>query len=132
VRDLGLDSRVSWGARIAFAAPVSIVEEPEDKDTPRTRIIERAVYKLDGTGFVEDSRRHIFVCDVETSEAKQITDGDWNDVAPAWAPDGRHIAFQSNRNPEWDLQAGSDIWIVPAAAGEPRGKYQLRATNRCT
>jgi Tol biopolymer transport system component len=110
------------GSRIAFAAPVSIVEEPEDKETARTRVIERAVYKLDGVGFTEDRRKHIFVCDVQTREVKQITDGDWDDIEPAWAPDGRHLAFQSNRNDDWDLQSGADIWIVPCDGGEPRRK----------
>jgi dipeptidyl aminopeptidase/acylaminoacyl peptidase len=116
------------GSRIAFAAPVSIVEEPEDKETARTRVIERAVYKLDGVGFTEDRRKHIFVCDVRTKEVKQITDGDWDDSEPAWAPDGRHLAFQSNRNDDWDLQSGADIWIVPCDGGEPRRVTDGRGT----
>jgi Tol biopolymer transport system component len=33
---------------------------------------------------------------------------------PAWSPDGRWIAFQSDRGGQWD------IWAVPAQGGEPR------------
>src|SRR5205807_620825 len=51
------------GKSIAFAAAVPLEEEPEEdgKEKPaKTRVIERAVYKLDGTGFTHDRYRHIF------------------------------------------------------------------------
>jgi len=33
----------------------------------------------------------------------RITDGDWNDVAPALSPDRKQLAFASDRNGFWDL-----------------------------
>ena len=33
---------------------------------------------------------------------------------PAWSPDGKWVAFQSDRSGQWD------IWAVPASGGEPR------------
>jgi serine/threonine-protein kinase len=33
---------------------------------------------------------------------------------PAWSPDGREVAFLSDRGGQWD------IWVVPADGGEPR------------
>jgi len=39
---------------------------------------------------------HIFTCNVDGSELRQITDGTWNDFDPCWLPNGR-IAFITER-----------------------------------
>jgi len=39
---------------------------------------------------------HIFTCNADGSELRQITDGTWNDFDPCWLPNGR-IAFMSER-----------------------------------
>jgi hypothetical protein len=44
---------------------------------------------------------HIFV--TRRGELIQITDGDDSELAPAWSPDRRHIAFQSNRDGNWEI-----------------------------
>jgi dipeptidyl aminopeptidase/acylaminoacyl peptidase len=106
---------------LAFVGAVPTEDESEDPDAPApTRIVRRAVYKEDGSGFIDHRRNHIFIVDRDTRETRQITSGDVNDEEPAWSPDGRHLAFAANRNPEWDLESTSDIWIVPREDGEPR------------
>jgi Tol biopolymer transport system component len=37
-----------------------------------------------------------------------------NAYYPAWSPDNRQLAFQSNRDGHWDL------WMIPAGGGQPR------------
>ncbi|MDQ2744972.1 MAG: S9 family peptidase [Chloroflexota bacterium] len=112
------------GKRIAYCGPVSTIEEletDEEKDEPaRTRVIERAVFKFDGQGLIEDRRTHVFVVDLASGETKQVTEGDFNDSEPAWSPDGEQLAFAADRDEAWDLRAQSDIWIVPRAGGHPR------------
>jgi dipeptidyl aminopeptidase/acylaminoacyl peptidase len=112
---------------IAFAGPVPFgksagdAEEDKDKEKPApTKIIDRAIFKLDGVGFIHDRRNHIFVLDITSKTVRQLTDGDFNERDPTWSPDGKHLAFSANRNPDWDTRRGSDIWIVPADGGEPR------------
>ena len=75
-------------------------------------------YKLDGVGFFDERRVHIFVCDVESGKETQLTRGDYYDDQPAWSPNGRTIAFVSDRERERNQrQWRTDVWTVPAKGG---------------
>jgi len=56
----------------------------------------------------------------------QLTNADGSDLAPAWSPDGHRIAFQSNRDGNWEIYVmnadGSDVRRLTdddAQDGEP-------------
>jgi TolB protein len=53
---------------------------------------------------------HIWLVDATTGEARELTSHaePWQDEAPAWFPDGRRIAFQSNRTGTWE------VWVIDA------------------
>ncbi|MGC2106684.1 MAG: S9 family peptidase [Candidatus Acidiferrum sp.] len=76
-------------------------------------------YKFNDTGWFDDKRRHLWVVDVSSSEARQITDGqDWEDTDPQWSPDGTRIAFVSDRTGKaYDDSHNTDVWVIPAAGG---------------
>ncbi len=114
---------------IVFVGAVSTdpEEEAETKDRQKdenkiakTRIVERASYKLEGAGFIGNRRRHLFLVDVAERKVEQLTQGDFHDDAPAWSPDSRHIAFATNRNPRWDVSTEGDIYLIPRDGGEVR------------
>jgi hypothetical protein len=44
---------------------------------------------------------HLFV--TQRGKLVQLTDSKGSDLAPAWSPDGRRIAFQSNRDGNWEI-----------------------------
>jgi dipeptidyl aminopeptidase/acylaminoacyl peptidase len=71
------------------------------------------------TGWHDDKRRHLWIVSVPSGERKQITEGqDWNDTDPQWSPDGKQIAFVSDRSGKaYDDSRNTDVWVIPAAGG---------------
>ena len=87
--------------------------------TPPARLITVLKYRYNGEGFTYDRRRHLFVIDAASGETRQLTQGDWDDTQPAWAPDSRRLAFVAARHAERDYDRATDIFVVDAEGGEP-------------
>jgi acylaminoacyl-peptidase len=89
-------------------------DEPPRRDV---RLIDELDYQLNGVGFTYEHPPRLWVVDVESGEARRITSGPRGDEQPAWSPDGRRIAFVSNRGAGADLAWRSDIYVVSSAGG---------------
>jgi Tol biopolymer transport system component len=88
------------GRRIAYVARTGEWKDAKDRkgaERAAPRVIRQLRYRFDTIGYFDERRMHIFVIDADSGEAKQITEGDWYDQQPAWSPDGRTIAFSSDR-----------------------------------
>lgn len=118
------------GRRIAFVSPTGGDPRPEkersEAEKHQPHVVEHLAHKLDGVGFFDDRRSHLFVVEIAGSderppEPRQLTAGDWNDHSPCWSPDGRAIAFLSYRERDrHDLLFAGDVWVVPAEGGAAR------------
>ena len=78
--------------------------------------------RQDGVGYLDFGYHHIFVLPVEGGTPVQVTSGDFQHSSPAaWTPDGEHLVFASNRNPDWvhDYR-NSELYIAPVTGGEIR------------
>jgi dipeptidyl aminopeptidase/acylaminoacyl peptidase len=112
------------GTRLAFVARVGGWVEPESEEEKRKsrppRVITALKYRFNGEGFTYDRRPQIFTVAADGGEPRQVTEGDYDHVDPAWSPDGRALVFASARHDERDHDDASDIWLIPAEGGTPR------------
>src|SRR5262245_22620929 len=56
----------------------------------------------------------LWMVPIDGGEPQRLTAASANDTAPRWSPDGRSIAFISDRG------GSSQVWAIDPAAGEPR------------
>lgn len=114
-------SDLAWspdGTSIAFLAAgpdVRGAELPlvEKDDKKRLVLVTRHRHKHDGAGFRGPASRHVWIVPAEGGPAEQITDGPFDDSAPAWSPEGTRIAFISDRSDDRDNHyEGGAIHVV--------------------
>ena len=126
------------GQRLAFVSDV-YPECPDEacnarrkadaaKNPVKVRRLTRLLYRH-WDEWRENIRHHIFVVDLESRKAKDLTPGDFDappvqqeEAAVAFTPDGRHLAFVSNRegNDREAWSTNNDVWLVPSDGGEAR------------
>lgn len=70
----------------------------------------------------EKKHSNLWLADTQTGQLRQFTYGDWSDSSPRWSPDGRTIAFLSNRADEKQSQ----IYLIPLGGGEARALTSLK------
>ncbi len=89
-----------------------------DKDkTPAPIVIDRYYFKEDVTGYLGTQRRHLYVFDMATRKADNLTPGRFDEIMPSWSPDGSRIAFYSNRNEDPDRNNEYGLYTIEPRAG---------------
>jgi dipeptidyl aminopeptidase/acylaminoacyl peptidase len=114
---------VTWSPDSKQIAYVSSQPGPETADaTGDPIVITRYLYKPtagEGNSHFNDNKRlHIFIADVATAKSRQLTTGTHYEHSIDWAPDGKQIAFISNREPNEDQFFNYDLLTLDATTGE--------------
>ena len=114
--------------RIAFvsATPGPETEEASGDPMVITRYLYKPDYSEGNSHFNDNRRQHIFVVDVAIRKARQLTEGVYYEHSLDWSPDGKEIAFVSNREPNADQFCNYDLFAVKVADGTSR---RLTATE---
>lgn len=88
-------------------------------------VVTRTQIKRDGEGYLDERRTHLWVVSSRGGEPRRLTGGSpeqarFDDGSPRWSPDGKWIAFVSNRTVDPDANHNTDLWVIPPAGGEIR------------
>jgi len=84
------------------------------------RVDQRVFFKLDAYGYLPKAHYHLWTVNTTTGETQQLTDSDmFDETGPVWSPDGRFIAFFSNRSDHPDLAPDKvDLFLWDIDKGE--------------
>ncbi len=105
-------------ARLAVIA--SDPEQPEGEEAPKQPapiVINRYYFKEDYHGWVTDLRQHLYLFDIATKKATQLTSGAHDESMPVFAPDGTRIAYVTKRGADPDRTLNTDIYVIEAREG---------------
>jgi dipeptidyl aminopeptidase/acylaminoacyl peptidase len=118
VEEEGAFQNLSWspdGRFILCALRKSEIHKDKEgkKVAPVFREIGRLFYRLDGDGWLPKDRFHVWKYEVATGKGTQLTKGRYEEVSPAFSPDGKQICFVSNRQPDPDLDTDRlDLYLI--------------------
>ncbi len=116
------------GSKLAFlyrATPANYtkkaVEDRKEKGlSSPPRVHTHLFYRLDGFGYFDGEYWQAAVVDAVTGETRVLTSGAFSCSSVTWSPDGKTLAFLSDRRPDGDAlpDADTQVWTVPIEGGE--------------
>lgn len=121
---VSIAAQVAAPAGAAWAAPA--------------RAFDRLTYQQDGVGELERGWSQLFVLDVATGAARQLTRGASHvgggagrgSGVPAWSPDGRTIYISANPRADFEIESGdTEVYAVDVASGTARALTDRRGPD---
>ncbi len=99
-----------------------VMKDQDFSDTAKSKIrvpyvMDRYHFKEDYIGYLDRRAIHFYLLDIESQDIDTLTSGRYDEISPAWSPDGKQIAFASNRTAEPDKNENTDIYVMDAKPG---------------
>ena len=107
------------GARAVVVADVGLRVGSKAENPPPIEI-DRFLFKWDGEGFLDDRTRQLFIVDLATGRARQLTSGQRDHWHPVWSPDGISLAYTAKERGETDRDSNYEVFVQRVDAGEPK------------
>lgn len=98
------------------------ISDPDYSDTAASKIrkpyvINRYQFKQDREGYLDSTGTHLYLFDIPSGKLDTLTSGVYSETQPAISPDGKWLAFVSNRTQVPDKNDNSDIYLMELKKG---------------
>ncbi|HJQ41246.1 MAG TPA: S9 family peptidase [Thermoanaerobaculia bacterium] len=111
-----LSSSLAFGATPTIDQLLSMKSVSRPRISPDGRLV---AYELAETDWKENAYvTHIWLADVQSGRAYQLTRGRKSSDNPQWSPDGRWLAFMTERESASEVKPARQIWLISPAGGE--------------
>jgi dipeptidyl aminopeptidase/acylaminoacyl peptidase len=88
----------------------------KEKEKPKPIVLDRYHFKEDVEGYLKSNEHtELWLWDVATQKLDKLTtDTKYDESNAVWSPDGTHIAYVSNHDPDPDRSINTDVFVVEA------------------
>ena len=100
---------------------------------PKTRRRSKSIAfcsSCDGEGYLDDRTQQLFIVDLATGKARQLTSGQRDHWHPVWSPDGTSLAYTAKERGETDRDSNYEVFVQRVDAGEPKKISHVRRTRQ--
>ncbi|KZC21322.1 MULTISPECIES: alpha/beta hydrolase family protein [Rhodanobacter] len=95
-------------------------ERPAGTSKPKNPppiVTDRFQFKDDDSGWLGARHKHLYLVDLASGAAAELTPGMHDEQLPVWSPDSRQIAYVTRRGADPDRTLNFDIYVIDARAG---------------
>ncbi len=114
----GVTGRPEWSPDGRFIAFTAVPAAKRDRSRPYR--VDRATYRLDGVGYLDDAATDVHVVDVATGAVRLLTDDRAMNSDPRWSPDGRRVCYRVSMPADRPWTMLPELHLVEVETAESR------------